>query len=243
MGTASKGASRGRRWCWRSRRGSRALRHRSRSARPRRSIRALRGSGSRIRPPLASRPRRWTRSIPTWRRSIPPPSWPWSGGACCSSTAPSTRSAISPRCGRASSPCCTATTWRTARSISGSPSKTSAWTTCRACSRSRSAARVLDLVTAPLGGLSPGFERGRQPRGRTAARFAGTGHLLPVQQLGLQRGRSSLRAAHRPEPLRRPRDRPCAAAGVRGLGPLDPPQVGRRDALPEPRLPHGPLHA
>ena len=87
-------------------------------------------------------------------------------------------------------------------------------------------ARVLDLVTARSGVYHPASNAGDNLADAPRARFAGTRHLLPVQQLGLQRGGGRLRATHGPQHLRRARNRPRRAAGVRGLGPVDPPQVG-----------------
>ena len=102
-------------------------------------------------------------------------------------------------------------------------------------------ARVLDLVTARSGVYHPASNSGDNLADAPAPRLAGTRHLPPVQQLGLQRGGRGLRTTDRAQHLRRARNRPRNPARIRGLAPVDPPQVGRRDPVAQPRVPHEPL--
>ena len=93
-----------------------------------------------------------------------------------------------------------------------------------------------------LGRLSPRRQPGRRSQ-RAAARLEGAGHVLPLQQLGLQRAGRDLREGDRQDGVRRPRRGAGEAAAVPGLRALAPAHDGLREPLALPRLSPVPVGA
>ena len=95
----------------------------------------------------------------------------------------------------------------------------------------------------PFRHLSLRVERRRRHGQRAAARIAETWRVLPVQQLGLQRGRDGLREGDGARPLRCARERPREADRHAGLRSVHAQEVGRSHAIDASRVSHEPLHA